>query len=340
MAKPFLRYLPAKLKPIAAPAVSIPLTIFTLLSILLWEYYQNPDWFERDLITNANPESALTPDEQAKLAEIDTVDLLLEGAQVSGPLSTLESLDASSEAAESGNLSSNLDINIANGSRRLADQSDPFGAYTAEYEFPGSSRATIDLPERSFTPSLANSTTPTTSSSVGAPQETNSSVAQSAFSNAISQQQAIRANEVRRDSEPASNQLAAPLPNTPQPNSLSNSIESTSSQNDNRLVQPAGQPSVPFIRTTPAMSPPAGTTGYQTPATSSLPTFNLAPPQTTSSSLTTPVSPNSGTFAPGQIGTVQAPPIARPIQSSPASPNGTIYTAPSSTQPTQNRRAR
>ena len=307
MAKPFLRYLPAKLKPLSAPAVWIPLTVATLLGILLWEYYNHPEWFDRDPITNANPESTLTPDEQAKLSEIDTVDLLLQGAQVSGPLSAQETdLENVSELNPT-----NLGTDAAGTSRQLANRSDPFGAYAAEYEFPGASQANSGTPNRPSQPSTSTGASATPfnfGSSTGSPSLP---TAPSALSNAIDQQQAAKAEEAQRSADSA------------QPLSQSN-IDAAA----------------PFIRTTPAMSPPVGTTGYQTPATSSLSNFNVAPTQTTPNPLNLPAAPAAGTIAPGQIGTVQPSPIARPIQSSPVPAGSSIYTAPSSTQPEQNRRAR
>ena len=313
MAKPFLRYLPAKLKPFSAPAVWIPLTIATLLSILLWEYYNNPDWFERDPITNANPESALTPDEQAKLSEIDTVDLLLKGAQVSSPLSELEIDLENSDGLDAAN----SETGAASTSRQLANQSDPFGAYAEEYKFPGSNGANLGSQPVNQNSTSAGTGTTTPFNFDGTAGSPSRASAPSALSTAIEQQQAIKEEEAQRSSE---------------------SANSSSANSTQTAGQAAGTP-VPFIRTTPAMSPPVGTTGYQTPATSNLPSFNVAPPQTTQNPLNTS-SPAAGTILPSQIGTVQPSPIARPIQSTSAPAAGTIYTAPSSTQPAQNRRAR
>ena len=88
MTKPaFIRYLPARLnarlRPLGRPAVWIPLTVTALLGAILWENRQNPDWFNRQPITNLNPDSSLTAEEEARLSEIDNLDVLLKGARVS-----------------------------------------------------------------------------------------------------------------------------------------------------------------------------------------------------------------------------------------------------------------
>ena len=325
MAKPFFRYLPARLKPLGAPAVWVPLTIFALLSIFIWEYYRNPDWFDRDPITNANPQSDLTPEEQARLSEIDTVDLLLEGSRA--PVSQ-------SEENEAGPGAIGLDAEEADINRRLADRDDPFGAYKAEYEFPGAGRVNSgDANSPAAQGSGANSFAGTTPSTFdfGRTPEAPLPTTSSALSDAIDRQQAIKAAESgggRQSGEiPASN---GSLPGLDAPSSDAQGASTPRSSSS------SGGVSVPFIRTTPNMSPPVGTTGYRAPATSDLPTFNQGLPQTTRNPLNVPAAPASS----GQIGTVQPSPIARPVQPGQAAPSGTIYTAPRSTQPEQNQRAR
>ena len=324
MAKPFFRYLPARLKPLGAPAVWVPLTIFALLSIFIWEYYRNPDWFERDPITNANPQSDLTPDEQARLSEIDTVDLLLEGTRA--PVSQ-------SEENESGLNPVGLDAEEADINRRLADRDDPFGAYKAEYEFPGASRASsgnANSPAAQSSGSNSFAGTTPGAFDFGRTPEAPLPTTSSALSDAIDRQQAIKAAESGGGSQ--SGEIPASTGSLPGLDAPSSGEQGASPS----ARSSSGGVSVPFIRTTPDMSPPVGTTGYRAPATSDLPTFNQGLPPTTRNPLNVPAVPSSS----GQIGTVQPSPIARPVQPGQAAPNGTIYTAPRSTQPEQNQRAR
>ena len=143
MATPtFLRYLPARLKPLSSPAVWAPLTIFALLSIFLWEYHKNPEWFNRQQITNVNPDSELTPEEQARLSQIDTIDVLLENTRIPG----------SARPTELGDLNV-PDLNSEDSVRALADKENPFAAYEEEYKFPGSGQpaagaASVALPQQ------------------------------------------------------------------------------------------------------------------------------------------------------------------------------------------------
>lgn len=335
MAKPFLRYLPARLKPLSAPAVWVPLTIFTLLSILIWEYYRNPDWLNRTPTLNANPDSTLTPDEQAKLSEIDTVDLLLEGARVPGAKPNPEN----SAVLDPVNLDVNLDAEAADVNRRLAGKNDPFADAAAEYEFPGANRANASGTQGSVVQSTSpngangtNSSNPNSFSFGSAPNSPPLPTASSALSDAIDRQQALKAAQNN----------SAPAINAPNPNVGSAPSQTPSSGNSTQIPgQAPGTISAPYIRTTPNMSPPTGTTGYRAPATSNLPTFNQVPSQTTSNPFNRPAVPSSsGQINSGQIGTVQTSPIARPIQSNQIPASGTVYTAPRATQPEQNRQAR
>ena len=183
--------------------------------------------------------------------------------------------------------------------------------------FPGASRSSAETPSPLASQNLrlnngAPVATPSFGSNAGSlPLVTPST--SSALSEAIDRQTAIKANGAQRND--GSSPLTSPL-------------------------QSPTNVSTPSIRTTPAMSPPTGTAGYRAPATSNLPNFNIAPTATTQNppAASTSFSPSSPFSK--QIGTVQAPPVARPIQSNQIPTVGTVYTAPRSTQPEQNRQAR
>ncbi len=316
MATPaFLRYLPARLKPLSSPAVWAPLTVFALLSIFLWEYHKNPEWFNREQITNANPDSDLTPEEQAKLSEIDTIDVLLENARISG-------------AARPANLG-NLDVPEAESGASagsLASQDNPFAAYEEEYKFPGSDRATG-----------AVGTAPSSNSfGLGSPPATAQPAAGSALAEAIRQQNAISAED-RSSPQPASSGGSATNTSpviTPSDNSAFSAPGLSPEQASGSGI------SAPFTRTTLDMSPPVGTTGYQTPASSRLPVFNTPSQQPTSNPFNRqaqPAIPQSGSF---QSGSFQpAAPATAPLPGA-ATPNSNSYTPPRFSQPEQNRRVR
>ncbi len=61
MATPtFLRYLPARLKPLRSPAIWAPLVVLVLLGIFVWEYRKDPARFSRGQVIQPTPESDLT----------------------------------------------------------------------------------------------------------------------------------------------------------------------------------------------------------------------------------------------------------------------------------------
>ncbi|MEO0770822.1 MAG: hypothetical protein AAFY72_15620 [Cyanobacteria bacterium J06649_4] len=324
MAKPaFLRYLPARLKPLSNPAVWAPLTIFTLLSVFIWEYHNNPEFFNRNPLSRITPESELTPEEQARLAEIDNLDVLLDGSRVSGETEAVTSQinpDApGSEEAEADGRDG-----------PLSEQENPFAAYEAEYQFPGAnaaSSATTIRPNRSASASTGNNAAGASSSgstfdfgnglvNPSAPG-TNSALAE-ALNRQAAEKEAAAARENGRNSSPANIQPVSGA-STGNPNQPGFAPSNTAVP-----AAPAQNIPTTFIPTTPNMSPPVGTTGYQPPATSGLPTFNAAPQQATPSPYALPT-PTQGS---NPFATPSAAPAA-------ATPPATLYTAPTFTQPDQ-----
>lgn len=375
MARPsFLTNLSPYVRSISKPAVWAPLTIATLLGIFAWEYSQNPERFDREQILNRNPNSGLTVEEQAKLSEIDTLELLLEQTKLPEGAPQAASRinpDAPDNVLNPGILDTDLSGEAAlPDSRQLSGREDPFAPYAADYEFPGARAAAGNTPLNPVGSSpLGNSagngigsasTTPSTTRPTSSGESFNfgnglinpaAPATNSALSEALGRQQAAKAAEEAQqnggtqpslaDGEESAgtnaqtsgtgsiNQQPARIPTrvpTGQPSSAagqsaSQTITPTSSgQPSFQPAAPSGTLSVPFTRTTPNMSPPVGTTGYTAPATSNLPIFNR--PQT---------QPTRNPFS-----AAPATPAASPANTQP----DTLYTAPSSIQPAQNRQRR
>ncbi|MEL6815657.1 MAG: hypothetical protein AAFP03_12695 [Cyanobacteria bacterium J06598_3] len=336
---PFLRDLAPRLKPLASPAVWAPLTIAGLLGIFVWEFSKNPDWFNRDQITNLNPDSNLTPEEQARLSEIDTLDILLEqsrGPEGALPANGLINLDDDPDLEATG------EDGLSGNRRQLTGKTDPFGAYEAEYAFPGSNTATLTPNTLSSTsaagspPSGGNSGGTTNFNFGNGVVNPAAPATNSALAEALNRQQAAR-NAADNNSQPLAGADSAPA------NSATISSEApigrgqssapigsgqvrrsqpTGSAGLQALPTPSGGVTVPFTPAAAASSPPVGTTGYRPPATSRLPVFNTPPPQATPN----PISVQNNNFQ----NNLQ-PPAAAPQ-------SNTIYTAPSSVQPQQNQR--
>ncbi len=320
MATPtFLRYLPSRLKPLGIPAVWISLGLFGLISVLIWEYHKNPQWFEREPISNVvNPDSGLTPEEEARLAEVDTLDVLLQGSKVpEGSPQVTSTINPNAPDATAAN---------GDGNDKLSGQANPFKVYADEYRFPGTSETTLTTGNPSggslgsspggvpYAPSaLSNSSFNGSSQSApSGPAATSQPAAGSALSQALDRQQAAEAANANSG---GSGSAASGINSPSYPGGSGNNRNASGAQS---APSPAAPIPAPYIRTTPEMSPPAGTTGYQVPASSSLPVFNLAPPQPTRNA------------APSTTG----------VPSNPDSPSGTLYTAPTSVQPTQTPPAR
>ncbi len=312
MAMPvFFRYLPSRLKPLSIPAVWISLGLFGLISALIWQYHENPHWFDRETIGDVvNSESGLTPEEEAQLAEIDRLDVLLQGSRLpDGSPEVTSIIDPNIPDAEAAN---------ANG--KLSGQIDPFKAYTDEYRFPGTSETMLTIGNQPSayslpTGSLGSGSSGNSSNSGvqpvrSAPAARSQPATNSALSQALDRQRlAETGNTTNRSGGFATDGVNSPL----------RLGDSTDNLSGGQSAQPPIAPiPVPYIRTTPEMSPSPGTTGYQTPATSGLPVFNLAPPQPTRN-----LAPN-----------------ATAVPSNVDFPSGTLYTAPTSIQPAQTQPAR
>ncbi|MEL7227173.1 MAG: hypothetical protein AAF810_11525 [Cyanobacteria bacterium P01_D01_bin.36] len=317
MAKPaFIRYLPARLKPLGKPAVWVPLTVVALGGMFAWEYTRNPNWFERAPITRLAPESGLTPEEEAQLSEIDTLDVL-------NSVRVPEGTDA---------VTSQINPDAPNAFGRGEDDADAEGLNLEAYPIPGAaSTATTITPGG---PSVFSDPSKPTTRSVG-----NSGSSSFNFGDGLANTPAPATNSALADALERRAAERSAIEQPTESDAPSALRQTTLSDSDTVEALPAAN-AVPgsFIRTTPNMSPPVGTTGYQVPATSSLPTFNVAPPQPTRSPFSQP--PQAGQFgAPAQpTGQVAPAPavVAPPVIGGPSSaaPSG-LYTQPTSVQPDQ-----
>lgn len=304
---PFLRYLPARLKPLSSPAVWAPLAIFTLVSAFIWEYHSNPDLFNRQPIGSLTPDSNLTPEEEARLSEVDNLDVLLDGSRVPSNTEAVTGQITPVPLEDGAEAGSNLP---------LADRDNPFAEYEAEYQFPGAANRGAAITPQAATNSIS---TPNANRS-----SNGSSSSQFNFGNGLLNPTAPSSNSALSD---ALNRQSAGREATGERGQIPSAStgRQPSSQPDvgnvpgQAVVPSSGTISVPFIRTTPEMSPPVGGTGYQPPATSSLPAFNLPQQQPTTNPYNLP-SPAAAPVTP------TAPPAA-----------GTAYTPPTFTQPDQGR---
>ena len=323
MAKPLLtKSLSKRLPPLNKPIVWVPLSILALLSLFVW-LYTRAGGSQQDGLSR----SALSPDsEPAKgspaLSEIDTLELLPESSRGSGGATRPTAADRQL----SPDLPADLALTTPKGTAAAASNqpsgsTDPFANYRAEYQFQSGSNAAANP----FSSDPADDSSSRFSFGTGlvnpAAHSTNS-----ALSEALKRQQAAR-EQVEGQTGQSSAQSGGLGEATPGQSSSRSGFGSATGDRANSATernQPASIPgnptsnpyALPYTSTTPAMSPPVGTTGYQRPA---------------------PVPPSDSTFPASQP--LQRGPTSTPLPSAPNSPNspGVLYTPPTFAQPDQGR---
>ncbi|MEO0759672.1 MAG: hypothetical protein AAFY78_22680 [Cyanobacteria bacterium J06648_16] len=260
-----LRYSLARLKPLSNPLALIPVTVIALMAVLIMEYRNNPEASQWE---GADEIDELTPDQQAE-AQFDTLGRLLNEPQVetSSPDET-DPADAFAFGAE------------ADPTAESPEAGAPFAAYLDQYSFGNrtgqSALSGVSAGDASQLSSPNTGglgvTSPTTQSPLSATAETG----ESALSGAISRLQGDPTDSSRQtqqdsaSAQPADGAIrfdgetaqAGDLPNLP--TDQSGVVRGTLS----------GSPNTTFIRTTPSMSPPPGTTGYTPPASLDLSIYN------------------------------------------------------------------
>lgn len=264
---PSVRYFPSRLQVIWNPWLWLGLLVTGIVGVYAWEYRQNPGQLPWQIGSTGLGSSgdatstdvlleSLTPEEQAVAAELDNIELLL--AQLDSDISALTSGGEASAAAS---------LNAALGNAEPSESGvERLTRYVNEYSFLGTQARganveteTNDVLVQRPTESILNlrPATPT----------------ENTLSDALGRQQpqptlspSIGVEESPTAVEPDS-ETTAPLDETPD-------LATPTFAFDQTGVIPGSVDGLnqPFLRTTPNMSPPPGTTGYVPPA--SLPVFN------------------------------------------------------------------
>ena len=249
------------------PWLWLGILVTGIVGIYAWEYRQNPGQLPWQISetgpgSSGEPTSSdallesLTPEEQAVAAELDNIELLLEQFD-----SDISELTSGGEESAAASLNESLD-----GSEPAETSVERLSRYIEEYNFLGTgARGSNVEPERRPGASLAQQ--PLTLQA-GEPATV---LPRSALSEALARQQLV---EQEAAAESAQNAGGQPLDGN-----LAESPEGSDAETSNFSFDQSGV--VPgslnglnrsFIRTTPEMSPPPGTTGYVPPAT--LPSFS------------------------------------------------------------------
>ena len=281
---PSVRYFPSRLQVLLNPWLLLGILVTGVVGVYAWEYRQNPGqlpWQIGSTGLGSSGDStssdvlleSLTPEEQAVAAELDNIELLL--AQLDSDVSALTSGGELSAAASLNQALGNASgVPSETGVERLT-------RYIDEYSFLGTrARGSniqsdqqegvlpVQRPSESVLTSQPDTNQPTTV------------LAPSALADALARQEAEQDAATTSAQTPDVDSRGLPvLP-------ASDAAAATEQDNADTSTFSFGQVDtgvVPgslngldrsFIRTTPNMSPPPGTTGYTPPA--SLSTFNGA----------------------------------------------------------------
>jgi hypothetical protein len=300
----FLRYLPARLAPAANPIVWIPVLALGLVGVFAWEYYNHPDWLSwsgPELDSTAD-NSGLTPEERGQVAELDNLDVLLNDPNLNRPnlSSPITPTDGSTVAGQSaGGQATSAEVTDASSRRPFAEYLEQYSLLGAPTDSQSLTQSVLPTPDASrvglrggtpgssVTPGSATTglataggsdlsgTSPGISSTATTPMpESPLALAIQQLSAGGSRTTAVTGRTTGGLTTAQTSGRSSEASITADRGlSLFPASQSVQQQGGIPGTLP-GSPNVPFIRTTPAMSPPPGTTGYTPPSSLNLTTFN------------------------------------------------------------------
>ncbi|MEO0351664.1 MAG: hypothetical protein AAF282_16620 [Cyanobacteria bacterium P01_A01_bin.15] len=318
---PSVRYLPSRLQALSNPWLWLGLMVTGIIGVYALEYRRNPGqlpWQAGSAAPSRTAEAtptdvlleSLTPEERAVASELDNIELLL--AQLDANVSVLTTGGESSAAAALNASPSGIgtagspEIDEFVGESSVAR----LNRYIDEYRFLGTSASGANVQPAAE---------PQPSAQAAQPQSERAEQAQMvhALADALARQQAEQtpSPEATSEANPESEQF---------------STENGSSAPTGTVETPVfGQTGVvpgsldglnqSFIRTTPNMSPPPGTTGYVAPT--SLSDFNrINQPADTNPFGTQPSSGSFGSPSPAGVPTPDRTQVLPPAQDSVVTP--------------------
>lgn len=294
-----LRYWLARFKAWNRPVLWCSGLAVVMLAVVLQQYRTHPEWLGRFEIDGDAPGqppagSALSIDEQAQIAEIDTLDNLY-GDLAAGPIlpETAPAQAAGTEPPQSLLAALQATTPTASGESATADDSSPFAAYLEQYRFLGSGLAS------GAAPATAAPAQPSLLRSLPGPLPPASPISATPAAPLSPLQQAI-AQQANRSAQSLQNSDPAALAE----------VTGLSDRAPTPGVSPATLPGTnqTFLRTTPQMSPLPGTTGYVPPLTLTLPSAPALPGPAVVSPNLSPTNPSLNLPALGAAGTPVLPP--------------------------------
>ncbi|MEM9807618.1 MAG: hypothetical protein AAF959_20330 [Cyanobacteria bacterium P01_D01_bin.56] len=316
---PSVRYLPSRLQIVLNPWLWLGVLIAGIVGIYVWEYRQNPGqepWQLSSTDSAGNSTStdalldSLTSEEQAVAAELDNIELLL--SELDSDVSVLTSGGDSSAAA-----SLNAALADTPGSAETESPVARLNRYIDEYTFIGTNARGVNLQ--------------TPQSGAAATQQPPESVLTLKPFLTADQNTSVLFQDFNRQLQQPENPSG-----TANPGNTTTTAEGSASDSTFSFDQTGVVPGTidglnrTFIRTTPNMSPPPGTTGYVPPVSVPSPAITspgsgLTPASPTVPSFGTPV-PAVTTPDRSQVLPPATNPVVTPIEI--PTVDGTIQTTP------------
>ncbi|MEM7647937.1 MAG: hypothetical protein AAF283_02080, partial [Cyanobacteria bacterium P01_A01_bin.70] len=255
-----------------------------LLSIFLWEYSRNPEWFGSFAQDNgASPEgtldrSTLTPAEQAAVADIDNLSVLMNELGVeSGGVPTLQSIAIGQDEDENAIANDLLSLSPPGTTSTANPNTSIFNQYLEQYQF-GRQRPT-NLSTAASSNGFTNSPAALTGPS-GALSPTTVRVnpltlvlqGQNALAPGMQpSNQTVLEAALQSQTAPAATDTTNATDNATATETVTESALPTGEFGSQAVTIPGV--AFPVLPTLPQMSPPPGTTGYTAPAS-----LELMPP--------------------------------------------------------------
>ncbi len=329
---PSVRYFPSRLQFIWNPWLWLGILITTIVGVYAWEYRQNPRQLPWQIDSTGLGSSgdatstdvlleSLTPEEQAVAAELDNVELLL--AQLDSDVSALTSGGESSVAASLNALGNGNGKSGESGVERLT-------RYIDEYSFLGTNARGSNIQIEQEEVLVQRPVESILNLQPDATTQPDDVLPLSALSQALARQQTASevspASPAQVDIDSRGLPVTVDTSNNPEiasEETADNAATPTTFGFDQTGVVPGSLDGLnrSFIRTTPNMSPPPGTTGYVPPTSS--PAFNQLNQSAGASSFPTPAQPSFDSF--------NSPSSSAPDSSQVLPPADGVNTAPLAT---------
>lgn len=336
---PRLRYWWVRVQALNRPLLWSTSLAVVLLVVVLRQYQVHPEWLGQFEVDEGDPSqdlpgSTLSPEEQAGVADIDNLSALY--SSLNGSPATPEQPSTSGGVSATRPATDLLSILQASNSPAAASAAapgdaakppaSPFASYLDQYQFLG---------QRNPAPALGSplnaAQTPQPSLLLSSDPSgiTPSPLVNQPVVNPL--QQALQQQLERRETGTANAQAAAPTPG--------GSLGAGAATDAVSGISPATLPGTnqTFLRTTPQMSPPPGTTGYVPPATLAAPaggtpysSYPVLPGVAAVVPNLSPASPSQSLnlAPPGVGGTVLPPTGGSQYDSSAVTPQAAPFTVP------------